>query len=247
MRKRDEDPLLHLAKAVAEGTAVDWARELAAQPELRPELEQLRALEAMAALPRNAVPDPLQTIEAQAEDIIDVTPAGDWTTIATDVEDISAAWKTYLASDAGASAPTVSSEALTQALAALETSSAAEDAQRTMQASNDVSAAVVDLFALYDPVVPADIGRMDVLGRQVILDVSDSDLPAATRSVTRYAAVWNSVRSRVIEHGGEAEAGDLDASVERMRHALNAGDAKALIAEVRINLELVDALERVFD
>ncbi len=54
-----EDPLLRLAEAVAQGTPVDWARELAAQPELRPELEQLRALEAMAALPRHAAPDPL--------------------------------------------------------------------------------------------------------------------------------------------------------------------------------------------
>src|SRR5262245_55539190 len=54
-----EDPLLRLAEAVAQGTPVDWARELAAQPELRPELEQLRALEAIAALPRHAAPDPL--------------------------------------------------------------------------------------------------------------------------------------------------------------------------------------------
>src|SRR5262245_41724712 len=59
LRARDEDALLRLAKAVAEGSAVDWARELAAQPELRPELEQLRALEAIAALPRHAAPDPL--------------------------------------------------------------------------------------------------------------------------------------------------------------------------------------------
>jgi serine/threonine protein kinase len=59
LRTRDEQALLRLAQAVAEGTAVDWARELAAQPELRRELEQLRALEAMAALPRDAAPDPL--------------------------------------------------------------------------------------------------------------------------------------------------------------------------------------------
>ncbi len=59
MPTRDEDVLLRLAEAVAQGTPVDWARELAAWPELRPQLEQLRALEAMAALPHNAAPDPL--------------------------------------------------------------------------------------------------------------------------------------------------------------------------------------------
>src|SRR5262245_43826119 len=59
LRARDEDALLRLAKAVAEGSAVDWAREFAAQPELGRELEQLRALEAIAALPRHASQDPL--------------------------------------------------------------------------------------------------------------------------------------------------------------------------------------------
>src|SRR5262245_38680908 len=54
-----EDPLLRLAEAVAQGSPVDWARELAAKPELRPRLEQLRALEAIAALPHHAAPDPL--------------------------------------------------------------------------------------------------------------------------------------------------------------------------------------------
>ena len=109
-----------IAVATLAGLAIAAALTLAACSSQGQEGPEVSSDEAA-----HAVPEPLQTIEAQAEDIIDVAPAGDWTTIATDVEDISAAWKAYLASDAGASAPTVSSEALTKALAALETASAA--------------------------------------------------------------------------------------------------------------------------
>jgi serine/threonine-protein kinase len=56
---RDEETLLRLAKAVAEGTPVDWEREAAARPELRPQLEKLRALEGIAALNAEAASDPL--------------------------------------------------------------------------------------------------------------------------------------------------------------------------------------------
>jgi TolB-like protein/Tfp pilus assembly protein PilF len=56
---RDEETLLRLAQAVAEGIPVDWEREAAAQPALRPQLEKLRALEGIAALNLEAAPDPL--------------------------------------------------------------------------------------------------------------------------------------------------------------------------------------------
>ena len=50
MSTRAEDTLLRIAQAVAEGSPVDWARESAAQPELRPQLERLQALERIAGL-----------------------------------------------------------------------------------------------------------------------------------------------------------------------------------------------------
>src|SRR6266545_2730147 len=104
-----------------------------------------------------AVPNSLVTIEAAAEDIIDFAPSGDWDKINNDVTDIANAWKSYQpkASQDGASQEI--QDAMTSALSDLETASAAEDASATMQGSNDVSAAVVELFALYGPKVPADI------------------------------------------------------------------------------------------
>src|SRR6185436_19330969 len=93
-------------------------------------------------------------------------------------------------------------DAMNSALADLQAASASKDASATMQGSNDVSAAVVELFALYGPKVPADIGRLDVLERQVILDVAAKDYTAATKSLAKTMSVWREVKPSVLAHEG---------------------------------------------
>jgi hypothetical protein len=55
---QDEEALLRLARAVGDGTAVDWEREDAAHAGLGPYLRQLRVLEAMIAVRSGAPPEP---------------------------------------------------------------------------------------------------------------------------------------------------------------------------------------------
>jgi len=193
-----------------------------------------------------AVPSSLVTIEAAAEDIIDFAPSGDWDKINKDVTDIESAWKSYQpkASQDGASQEI--QEAMTSALAALETASASKDASATMQGSNDVSAAVVELFALYGPKVPADIGRLDVLERQVILDVAAKDYSAAMTSLATTKSVWEEVKPTVLEHNGKDVAAQFEASLTAQESALNAKDDATLTKEARDGLEIVDALEQLY-
>ncbi|PYT10660.1 MAG: hypothetical protein DMF51_17820, partial [Acidobacteria bacterium] len=58
MSTDDDEALLRLAGAVSDGTPVDWERESATHPGLRPQLRQLRVLEAMMALHPGTAPDP---------------------------------------------------------------------------------------------------------------------------------------------------------------------------------------------
>jgi hypothetical protein len=200
-----------------------------------------------AAIPNTGmVPNNLQTIEGAAEDIIDFASSGNWDKITTDVTNIANAWKAYqpLAGQAGASQEL--QDAMTSALAQLQAASASKDAAATMQASNDVSAAVVEMFALYSPKIPADIGRLDVIGRQVILDVGRQDYPAAEASLARAKSAWQSVKSSVLEHNGQAVADKFEASLATITSALAAQDAAALTSEARNLLEIVDELERLY-
>jgi hypothetical protein len=124
--------------------------------------------------------------------------------------------------------------------------SKSKDASATMQGSNDVSAAVVELFALYNPVTPADIGRLDVLERQVILDVAAQDYPAAMETMAKTRSVWENVKPSVLQHEGKDLAAQFDASLEAQAAALDSKEADALTREVSDALELVDALERLY-
>lgn len=192
------------------------------------------------------VPNSLVTIEAAAEDIIDFAPSGNWDKISQDVTDIENAWKSYQpqAEESGASREI--QEAMTSAIERLQTAAEAEDSAATMQGSNDVSAAVVELFALYDPKIPVDIGRLDVLERQVILDVAAHDYSAAIVSFAHTKSVWEEVKPSVLEHDGKDVAAEFEASLAAQEAELNAKDDAALTTDARNGLEIVDALERLY-
>ena len=199
-----------------------------------------------ATLPAGVVPQELVTIEAAAEDIIDFAPSGNWDKINQDVADIEEAWKAYEPQLKKDGAAQEVNDLMTSALAALKTASQSKDASGTMQGSNNVSAAVVELFALYNPVIPADIGRLDVLERQVILDVAAQDFSAAMETMAKTRSAWESVKASVLEHSGKDVAAQFEASLEAQVAALDAKDIEALTREASAALELVDALERLF-
>lgn len=196
--------------------------------------------------PTGVVPNSLQTIEASAEDIIDFAPSGNWDKINKDVTDIESAWNSYETQAKKDGASQEIQAAMNSALTKLKTASASKDGAATMQGSNDVSAAVVELFALYSPKIPADIGRLDVLERQVILDVAAKDYSAATKSLDHTKSVWDEVKPSVLEHNGKEVAAQFEASLAAQSSALDAKDEKALTKEAKDGLEIVDALEQLY-
>lgn len=193
-----------------------------------------------------AVPNSLIAIEAAAEDIIDFAPSGGWDKINKDVTDIADAWKAYQPQASAAGAPEEIQASMTSALGKLQAASASKDASATMQASNDVSAAVVELFALYNPKVPADIGRLDVLERQVILDVAAKDDAAAKKSLAKIMSVWREVKPSVLAHNGKDTADQFQESLDTQVVRLDSKNYSDLTNEARNALEIVDALEGLY-
>ena len=193
-----------------------------------------------------AVPDTLQTIEAAAEDIIDFAPSGDWDKISADVTDIENAWKSYRPQAGKDGASPAIQAAMTSALSELQAAVPAKDPAAIMQASNNTSAAVVELFALYNPKVPADIGRLDVLERQVILDVAAKDYTAAEATLARTKSVWEAVKPSVSKHNGKSVAAEFEASLPTQESALNDKDGAALTSEAQNGLEIVDQMEQLY-
>lgn len=202
--------------------------------------------EAVTQAAPDSVPAALSTIEADAEDIIDFAPQGDWARIPKDTTDMQAAWQLYLPQAAQDGAPQEVQSAMTAALEHLQTATKAQDAAATMQAANDVSAAVVELFALYASAIPADIGRLDVLGRQIILDVARDDWAKAEQTLAQTSEVWQRVKPSALEQKGDEAVAEYDASLAAQGDWLKAKDIEKLTSEATNGLEIVDALEQVY-
>jgi len=192
------------------------------------------------------VPDPLSTIEIQVEDILDVVPGGSWEKVTADVTAISEAWQAYQTQAASDKVPQPFQEALTAALDGLQKSAAAKKAADILQAANDLSAAVADLYTVYHPARPADLGRLDMLERQVALDVAADDFEAAADSLAKANAIWARLKPLIVAHKGSDAASQVENSLSVQQKALEQEDAKALTGEANKALALVDVLEKLF-
>lgn len=192
------------------------------------------------------IPQPLNVIEAQAEDLIDILPSGNWKSIAGNVDDVANAWQTYQSQIASAHVPQPFIDALSGSLEQLQKGAAVQDENNTHQAANDVSAALMDLFVLYQPATPVDLGRLDVLGRQVILDVEAEDFVAAANTLSLSNVIWARLKPIVLANKGAKVADEFDQSLATQQKALEAEDGEALSDEANNGLELVDALEQLF-
>jgi hypothetical protein len=136
--------------------------------------------------------------------------------------------------------------AFNAALTALQTFATAKDGAGTMQAVNDLSAAIVDMYATYNPTTPVDIGRLDVLERQVVLDGQAGNYEAATLTLMETNTVWNRVKPMVLEHSGADVAKEFETSLQLQTEAVTSAKGEALTTEASRGLEIVDALEGVF-
>lgn len=194
----------------------------------------------------SAVPDDLMTLEEQTEDIIDFVPSGDWSKVNADISTIDQAWTTYQQHAVQDDATQAIQASFLEALSRLKSASIAQDAIGTMQAANDLSATIMDMFDRYHPVIPTDIGRLDVLERQIILDVEEQDFTAAGDTLAKITLVWERVKPSVMAHKGDEVAAQFDESLAIQAEALKAKEVTALINEARKGLEIVDALEKVY-
>jgi hypothetical protein len=192
------------------------------------------------------VPANLATIEAQAEDIIDVASNGNWQTINADIATISNAWNAYKPQTIKDGATTALLDSFNSAFDRLQTAASAQDKTGTMQAANDMSAVVVDLFDLYHPTIPADVGRLDVLERQAVLDTAAGNFTAVSDDLVKINQVWETLKQSVLVHKGQDTAKQFEASLDAQAVALAAQDATTLTSEARNALEIVDVIEQLY-
>jgi hypothetical protein len=194
------------------------------------------------------VPDDLLHIEEVAEDAYDQALVAAYAKVSSDADEIAASWQAYRARAEADGAAAADLDAMDQAVDQLgPAAAAAVDPPTVGRAANAVSAGMDELFALYDPQVPADVLALDYLGREVVLDAMQQDFGRAGTDTDAIDARWADVKQQVLDAGGSMQASDYEASIATVRSAIAATDEAQVIADANAELELVDALERVFE
>jgi len=161
------------------------------------------------------VPQSLQDIESKTEDVIDLAASGNWSQVSKDVAEITSSWETYKQQSAGQpGTPQPLHQSFASALDRLRSAAASKNADQTMQSANNLSAIVVDLYELYNPAIPTDIGRLDLLERQVVLDTRANNVTAAAQSLGKVKTVWSRLKPSVEAKNGQALARQFEQIIE---------------------------------
>lgn len=192
-----------------------------------------------------SIPESLTLIESKSEAVIDGVP--DWASVNRDVSAIVKAWKGYLPRAGRDRVAKNLVYRMSTTIAHLKSASTKRQGTVTKQAANDVSRILFDILDTYHPAIPSDIGRLDVLQRQIILDVDRPNLEAARRTMADTCGVWLRLKPVILGHGGAAVTDKFDRSLAVQDGALRGGDGKALANEAKNGLEIIDELEKIFE
>jgi len=192
------------------------------------------------------VPKPLDELEAQSEDLIDIVPGGKWNQVAGDVTTIDTAWTAYQPRGTADGAPPAVLSGMATAVGALDAASRAQDPTGTMQAANDLSAGVVELYGLYDIGRPVGIGRLDVIGRQIVLDAAAKEQAKVQQQIAAATAQVAALESDLADHDGKKVIDQSHDLLTAMTAAAAKQDYATVTAKANEFLEAVDSMEALY-
>lgn len=193
-----------------------------------------------------AVPISLNDIEGQAEDVIDMVAANDWPRIRHDLADMQSNWTTYQPVAKADGVPATIQTDMSAALTALGKAVAAQDATATAQAANDFSAGTVEAMSMYDVGHPVQIGRLDVIGRQIAIDGQAGDFNGASEQIKAAQTQLDEVSASLTDHGGKDVLTQAQATLDQMRTYVTEQNADATNTQANVFLEIVDGMEQLY-
>jgi len=128
-------------------------------------------------------------------------------------------------------------------LIALETAAARKDRLATMRQANRVTIIAANMTDLFHPVVPADVVRLDYLGRELEIWAEARDAAKLQSTAAELTRTWESVRLALEARGAAPLAKEFGDLVAQVRSAKSFDDYARLTPRL---LEAVDQLEGVF-
>ena len=186
-------------------------------------------------------------------------PTGDWPRVYALIQDINETWLDFRNQVYGVESPLVARpsgttlsprstyvDRLDAAVYVLQYAATAQDASRTMNTANLISALAGDLYGYYAPTIPPEIHRISVLERQVVLDAADDNLTDIAGVLDQIREAWHRVRPSVEDKTSTAFANQIEESIVGQQVALDNGDNEVLTSRAKRTLELLAEVQQIY-
>lgn len=187
-------------------------------------------------------PAQLNSIESNAEDIMDDITGDDWAAAQNRVSTIKSDYANLKPIMESSKISTKTIDGLNAAINNLETAVSAKKSYDSRVQANQISKYVPDISDSYATTIPTDIGRLDYLGRELALNAENSDWSSASSNYETTNKLWKNVSSKLSSN----YKNDIDIFQNNMislKDAIDKKDTVLTTTQANAFLENVDVLE----
>lgn len=192
-----------------------------------------------------AVPSALDQLESGAEDIIDLINNKDWARAQSTVDAMEQSLADLQPSFQAANVPQSLVNEIRTRLTMLETQVKAQNAYEAKVQANAITRVIPDIFDHYRVAVPTDLGRLDYLGRELLLNVEKGDWTAARNTAAEVQRVWSRLKP-MLNATAQKSAADFESTVNALSSDARNMDRTATTRDANALLDKVDVLEQAY-
>ncbi len=190
-------------------------------------------------------PQQLDKIESATEEILDNIAANDWMAAQSKVSEIESDFTKVKPKLKKAKIATDTINGLSNAIKGLSTAVSAEMSYDARAEANKIFKFLPDVYDHYKNTVPTDLGRLNYLGHEIILNAEKYEWDAATTNCYTALELWGDLKTE-LKADYNNDVASFQNTIDDLQRAVESKDAAAVTKQAGTLLDQVVVLERDF-
>ncbi|HVI41328.1 MAG TPA: LysM domain-containing protein, partial [Anaerovoracaceae bacterium] len=188
------------------------------------------------------IPNQLDVLDSNAEDMIDVIYAADWQKAIDMVNVIRTTMNALVPALQAAEVPNDVIFGINAAIRSLEQNIAQRKTFSAISQANRITQLIADALDYFNVIIPTDVNRLDYFGRQIIVNVEQNDWAEANQNYLRAKMVWERLKPQ-LEVRYSNDVAQFDQILNDLHAAIDRKDYQQAINNANKMLDQVDILE----
>ncbi len=181
-----------------------------------------------------------------AEDLVDFAQAGNWKEIKIKINTIDDLYKAYRSEVLSNKLSSQLLDFYSMYIEQLNSSLKSKNSKDIAFAANQITGIGVDFSSHFKQKIPAEIGRLDYLGRELLLEAHDNNLTAIDRRLGDVDYTWQSIKPDILAHHGVKQAAVFEKLVSEIKSLKNKPVSSEYNKFVNKYSDHIDKLEKLF-